>query len=297
MICTHLLLCASMFRDYLKTAPQYILPKQRLTYLSGLIANIQIPAIKNRLIRQFIQKYDVNMKEALEENPENYACFNEFFIRQLKPECRPLATADIVSPVDGVVSELGSIQAGQILQAKARYYTVAQLLACNDGRSEQFTRGSFATLYLSPKDYHRIHMPIDAQLKEMIYIPGKLFSVQPTTARVVPRLFARNERLVCFFDTQAGQMAMVLVGATIVGAIGTRWLGEIKRSRQQQHFDFAALDKKEAFIKQGEEMGYFKLGSTVILLFAQEKPIHWVDGIRAGTRIQYGQALASTLSR
>jgi phosphatidylserine decarboxylase len=286
-----------MFRDYLKTAPQYILPKQKLTYLSGLMANIQIPAIKNRLIRQFIQKYDVNMKEALEENPENYACFNEFFIRHLKPECRPLATADIVSPVDGIVSELGSIQAGQILQAKARYYTVAELLACNDARSEQFTRGSFATLYLSPKDYHRIHMPIDAQLKEMIYIPGKLFSVQPSTARVVPRLFARNERLVCFFDTQVGQMAMVLVGATIVGAIGTRWLGEIKRSRQQQHFDFAALDKKEASIKQGEEMGYFKLGSTVILLFAQEKPIHWVDGIRAGTRIQYGQALASSFSR
>ncbi|CDZ76193.1 Phosphatidylserine decarboxylase proenzyme [Legionella massiliensis] len=281
-----------MFKDYLKTAPQYLLPKQGLTQLAGFLSDVQRPAIKNALIRFFIQRYQVNMAEAAEENPDNYSCFNEFFIRHLKPECRPLAKADIVSPVDGIISELGSIKEGQILQAKGRYYTVAELLACDAAVSQQFTEGRFATLYLSPKDYHRIHMPIDAQLKEMIYVPGKLFSVQPTTARVIPHLFARNERLVCFFNTNAGLMAMVLVGATIVGAIGTRWQGDIQRSEQKQYFDFATLSEAEASIKQGDEMGYFKLGSTVVLLFAKGQEISWHEGLKAGTNIRYGQAFA-----
>ncbi|MBA2652039.1 MAG: phosphatidylserine decarboxylase [Tatlockia sp.] len=283
-----------MLTDHLKTIPLFILPKHGLTNFAGLMANIKISAIKNWLIRDFIQRYEVNMAEASEENPENYSCFNEFFIRHLKPECRPLAKADIISPVDGSVSELGQIKEGQILQAKGRYYTVAELLACDAEQSRQFNKGCFATLYLSPKDYHRVHMPIDAQLKEMIYVPGKLFSVQPRTARVIPQLFARNERLVCFFETKLGPMAMVLVGATIVGAIGTRWQGDLKRSRKIQKLDLSSLEAK-SFIKQGEEMGYFKLGSTVILLFAEGKEIHWQESLKAESSICYGQSMGTKI--
>lgn len=283
----------SMFNDYLRTLPQFILPKQLLTCVAGLLANVQSPAIKNALIRGFIQKYGVNMSEAQEENPENYRCFNDFFIRHLKPGCRPIAQADIVSPVDGFVSELGIIEKGQVLQAKGRYYSVEELLAADKALSEQFVDGRFATLYLSPKDYHRIHMPIDATLKEMIYVPGKLFSVQPATARIIPHLFARNERLVTFFDTQAGLMAMVLVGATIVGAIGTRWQGDIKRSNKKQYFNYVGQDQVNTHILQGEEMGYFKLGSTVVLLFADGKKVHWLDGLHSGKSIRYGQAFAT----
>jgi phosphatidylserine decarboxylase len=288
MICNHLFFIAPMFKDYLKTMPQLILPKHGLTHFAGFMANVKAPAIKNWLIHDFIKRYGVNMAEACEENPESYACFNDFFIRHLKPECRPLAKADIVSPVDGSVSELGAIKDGQIFQAKGRYYTVAELLASGSG---EFNKGSFATLYLSPKDYHRIHMPIDAQLKKMIYVPGKLFSVQPTTARVIPHLFARNERLVCFFETKLGPMAMVLVGATIVGAIGTRWHGDLKRSKQTQHLDLSFLPEADTFIKQGEEMGYFKLGSTIVLLFADGKKVHWQESLHAGSSICFGQAL------
>lgn len=277
-----------MLNDYIKTLPQYVLPKQLLTYLAGLLANVRSTRVKNALIHRFITQYSVNMQEAQEENFTNYPTFNEFFIRHLKSECRPLADADIVSPVDGAISELGEIEQGQILQAKGRYYTVSQLLACESELSKQFIHGRFATLYLSPKDYHRIHMPIDASLKEMIYVPGKLFSVQPTTARVIPHLFARNERLVIFFDTAAGLMAMVLVGATIVGAIGTQWHGELKRARKQQRYCYDKVEGKH--LSQGEEMGYFKLGSTVILLFADGHNVQWLDDLKAGQSIRYGQA-------
>jgi len=274
--------------DYIKTFPQYIIPKQALTTFAGLMANITTPAIKNHLIQNFIKKYDVNMSEAKEENPLAYACFNDFFVRHLKSEARPIADANIVSPVDGVVSELGRIEQGQILQAKGRYYTVDEFLACDPMISKQFINGRFATLYLSPKDYHRIHMPVAATLRSMIYVPGKLFSVQPTTARVVPRLFARNERLVIFFDTEVGLMAMVLVGATIVGAIGTSWHGDIKRSRQNQYFDYSS---KPIHLNKGDEMGYFKLGSTVVLLFADSQNVEWLEKIHAGDAIKYGQDL------
>ncbi|WP_028389398.1 archaetidylserine decarboxylase [Legionella fairfieldensis] len=284
-----------MFKDYLKTFPQFIIPKQAVTTIAGLLANVQAPAVKNRLIHYFIQKYGVDMSEAQDENPVNYACFNDFFIRHLKPQCRPLAQADVVSPVDGVISELGTIEKGQILQAKGRYYTVDELLA-GSVLTRKFINGCFATLYLSPKDYHRIHMPIDAKLKELIYVPGKLFSVQPATARVIPQLFARNERLVAFFNTKAGLMAMVLVGATIVGAIGTRWHGDIKRCRNQYHLDLTALTQEEKSVRQGEEMGYFKLGSTVVLLFA-DKSIQWLDDLTRNSSICYGQALGSLYSQ
>ncbi|WP_115303965.1 archaetidylserine decarboxylase [Legionella beliardensis] len=282
-----------MFTDYLKTLPQYLTPKHTLTNFAGLLAAVKVPMIKNHLIRRFVKKYDVIMSDACEENPLNYACFNDFFIRQLKPGKRPLAAADIVSPVDGVISELGEIKKGQILQAKGRYYTVEEFLACDKQLSDQFISGRFATLYLSPKDYHRVHMPMTATLRHMVYLPGKLFSVQPTTARVVRKLFARNERLVAFYDTEAGLMAMVLVGATIVGAIGTSWLGDLQRAKKQQYFSY--LDKPKV-LHQGDEMGYFKLGSTVVLLFANGQQVHWLDGLKAGDTIQYGQALGKIIT-
>lgn len=279
-----------MLNDSCKTLCHHLLPKHALTRFAGFMAEIKIPAIKNYLIGDFIAKYGVNMSEAREEDPTRYSCFNDFFIRHLKPEARPLANCDIVSPVDGTVSEMGRIEQGQLIQAKGKTYSVEEFLACDRSLSDLFLHGQFATLYLSPKDYHRIHMPISATLRNMIYVPGQLFSVQPQSARTIPRLFARNERLVVFFDTPAGLMAMVLVGATIVGAIGTSWHGDLKRSKTLRHFDYQ--NSGHANLVQGEEMGYFKLGSTVVLLFANGDNLAWEDGLKAGENIRYGQALA-----
>lgn len=277
--------------DYLKTFPQFILPKQRLTAFAGFMANIKNKPIKNYLIKRFIYKYAVNMQEAREENPEHYSCFNNFFIRHLKPECRPIANTDIVSPVDGYISEIGPITAGKLLQAKGRDYSVQELLACDETLYSQFNSGSFATLYLSPQDYHRVHMPMTGILQQMIYIPGKLFSVQPTTARVIPRLFARNERLVVFFDTSIGPMAMVLVGATIVGKIGTSWQGDLQRSRKRVQVMYPQDQAMKTTLKKTEEMGYFKLGSTVVLLFANGQRVQWLQHLQAGDKIRFGEAL------
>lgn len=284
-----------MFRDYWKTWPQYIFPKVALSHFAGFMASLQNPSLKNFLIRDFIKRFHVNMTEAVKENPEDYASFNDFFIRHLKASARPLAQADIVSPVDGTISEMGSIVEGQILQAKGHYYSVESLLACSKEEASEFTQGHFATFYLSPKDYHRIHMPLNARLKSMTYVPGRLFSVQPATARLVPELFARNERLVILFDTDAGVMAMVLIGAVIVGSMATSWHGEQLRSKSIQHFDYSGKNAKEALLLQGDEMGYFKLGSTVVLLFADHQKVKWLDVWQAGSSIQYGQALGSII--
>ena len=282
-----------MLSDYVTTCLQYMLPKQALTRFGGYLANIKTPVIKRFLIQYFMQKYDVSMQDALEENPDNYACFNDFFIRHLKPESRPIANAGIVSPVDGYVSEIGSIKAGTLIQAKGRHYSIHELLACEKGLSAQFDSGLFATLYLSPKDYHRVHMPIEAVLKEMIYVPGKLFSVQPATTRMIPKLFACNERLVVFFETPIGLMAMVLVGATVVGAIGTTWGGDISRSKKQNHAVYPPNGPIKTDLQQAQEMGYFKLGSTVILLFADSKRLQWQPNLKTGDKIQFGEALAT----
>lgn len=281
----------SKFSDYLEFLFHTILPKRALTKLAGLLANVKKPAVKNYLISYFIRQYHVNMEEALIENPENYEHFNAFFIRRLKPDCRPIALSRVISPVDGYISEWGTIEAGSLLQAKGRYYSIHELLACEDKLSSQFNSGLFTTLYLSPSDYHRIHMPIDATLKEMIYVPGALFSVQPATTRVIPKLFARNERLVVFFDTPVGLMAMVLVGATIVGAIGTAWHGELSRSNRQRHFVYPKDGTTNTALQKAAEMGYFKLGSTVILLFAESQGLHWAKDLVAGGKIHFGDPL------
>jgi len=285
----------TMRSNRLKIFVHYILPKQTLTLLAGLLANISSRKIKNRLIRYFIQTYDVNMSEALDENPEDYATFNAFFIRHLRPDCRPIANADIISPVDGCVSEIGAIKSSMLIQAKGHSYSVQELLACKKEQSDLFEEGRFATLYLSPKDYHRVHMPIDAVLKEMIYVPGKLFSVQPATAQSIPNLFARNERLVVFFETALGPMAMVLVGATIVGAIGTSWHGDIARSSEPHHFKYPNDAHDPCALSKAAEMGYFKLGSTVILLFADSARMQWQHTIHSGDSIRFGEALGAAL--
>lgn len=284
-----------MYKDYLKAILQYIAPKYGLSVYAGFCANIKIKLIKNRLIRNFIRKYEVNMQEACLENIDDYASYNDFFIRKLKPECRPIAKSDIVSPVDGFISEFGSIKKGQLIQAKGIHYLVKDLLALDIADSERFNSGYFITLYLSPKDYHRVHMPVDAKLQTMTYVPGKLFSVQPATVRVISCLFAKNERLVVFFETKTGLMAMVLVGAVIVGKIGTTWHGDLKRSRKLKKFTYEENDSPETILKKAAEMGYFKLGSTVILLFTNEKTLEWQENIIQGRPIRFGEPLANLI--
>lgn len=277
-----------MSRDYLKVIPHYLAPKNSLTRLAGLLADVRTPAIKKILIQHFIKQYQVDMSEAQEENSNAYACFNDFFIRHLKPEIRPLSDDAIVSPVDGVISQMGCIEEGSLLQAKGSSYSVENLLATHD--CAPFKNGTFATFYLAPHNYHRIHMPISADLQQMRYIPGKLFSVQPLTTQHIPALFTRNQRLVTFFNTERGPMAMVLVGATLVGSIGTSWHGDIVRSKSIQTFDYT---KQPLHLQKGQEMGYFKLGSTVILLFANAKNVQWLPSIQAGTSVQFGQGIGA----
>jgi phosphatidylserine decarboxylase len=281
-----------MSSDCMKKILHYLLPKRALTVLGGFLANVRLPAIKNYLIQWFIKNYQVDMQEALMTRVEDYPTFNAFFIRHLKPGCRPVADVNVVSPVDGTVSELGVIHQEQLVQAKGRTYRVDELLTVEAALCEPFYGGSFATLYLSPKDYHRVHMPMDALLQRMVHVPGSLFSVQPATTRVIPRLFARNERLVVFFDTTVGPLAMVLVGATIVGSIGTTWHGDLQRSNKRKIYTYGADTAVNTALKKSEEMGYFKLGSTVILLFPKAANVQWMPDLCAGSRLQVGQALA-----
>lgn len=246
---------------------QQILPQHWLTHTMGRLAEIRVPWLKNRMIKSFIKKYKVDMSAALIENPENYETFNQFFIRKLKPELRPLTREKyaIASPVDGAIAQIGKIQRNQLLQAKKFYFDLTSLLGGDTQLAETFFDGSFATLYLAPKDYHRIHMPLSGKLIKTLFVPGQLFSVNQLTSEYVPNIFSRNERLITLFDTPAGPMAVILVGAIIVGSIQTVWMKEPVRSKQPQSVDFTP----HLTLHQGEELGYFKLGSTVILLFTK----------------------------
>ncbi|MDD2918887.1 archaetidylserine decarboxylase [Rhodoferax sp.] len=247
---------------------QYIIPKQAITLLAGRIARAQGGALTTRLIAWFVQRYRVNMQEATNPDMASYASFNDFFTRALKDGVRPLAQADLICPVDGAISQFGRIEGQQIFQAKGHHYSSTALLGGDATLAAQFDNGHFATLYLSPRDYHRIHMPCAGRLTRMIYVPGDLFSVNPATARGVPGLFARNERVVCVFEGQHGPFVLVLVGATIVGSMATTWHGAVNAPRPGRLSEWPYDDQSIEF-KQGDEMGRFLLGSTVVMLFPQ----------------------------
>ncbi len=245
---------------------QHVLPKRALTSLAGWAASARGGALTTAFIRWFIGRYGVNMAEAQQPDPAAYQSFNEFFTRPLKQGARSLATSTWVSPVDGAISQLGPIRKDQVFQAKGHSYSTTALVGGDAALAKQFEDGHFATLYLSPKDYHRIHMPCDGRLLRMIHVPGELFSVNPATARGVPGLFARNERVVCLFETPHGPMVLTLVGATIVGSMATTWHGVVNPPRPGQIRDWRYDDQSISF-RQGDEMGRFLLGSTVVMLF------------------------------
>lgn len=245
---------------------QYLLPKQALTALAGKLANLRAGRLTHAVIRWFVQRYQVNMLEAADPDIRHYESFNAFFTRALKADARPLAVANHVCPVDGAISQFGRIAQDQIFQAKGHHYSTTALLAGDRRLADQFIDGHYATIYLSPRDYHRIHMPCSGRLLSMRYVPGDLFSVNPLTAQHVPGLFARNERVVCEFESAHGPFVLVLVGATIVGSMATRWHGVVNPPRHNtvQHWRY---DDQDIQLQQGEEMGRFLLGSTVVLLF------------------------------
>lgn len=256
--------------DRLAVLPQYLIPKQALTALAGKLASAEAGSLTTSVIRWFVGRYNVNMAEAANPDIASYPSFNEFFTRPLAEGARPLAEADFLSPVDGAISQFGPIERDQIFQAKGHSYSTTALVGGDRELAAQFENGSFATLYLSPRDYHRIHMPCAGKLARMIYVPGALFSVNPTTARGVPGLFARNERVVCVFESEFGPFVLTLVGATIVGSMATVWHGVVnpprpgvvREWRYDGHNNAAAVH-----LQKGQEMGRFLLGSTVVMLF------------------------------
>lgn len=285
-------------KDSLFILFQYIVPQHLLSRLVGAIADSQTPWVKNLFIRWFVKKYQINMLEAREEIPSNYPSFNAFFTRELKKDARPIDQHEkaIVSPADGAISQLGDIKSGRIFQAKGRGYSLTTLLGGDQNHAEQFVNGSFATVYLSPRDYHRVHMPVAGTLTHTTYIPGDLFSVNQTTAEGVDQLFARNERLVAYFDTELGPMAMVLVGAMIVAGIETVWSGqEAPRLKKPVHSPFNKQSEAPIRLEKGEEMGRFKLGSTVILLFGEDR-ISWEASLEATSPVQLGKTIALATS-
>ena len=255
--------------DRLKVLLQYLLPKQRLTTFAGRVAGAKGGSMTTRLIRWFVGKYGVDMNEAADSDIGSYKSFNDFFTRPLKAGVRPSATADFICPVDGAISQFGAIDDHHILQAKGHRFTTTELVGGDKALAAEFRHGSFANLYLSPKDYHRLHMPCDGRLTRMIYVPGALFSVNPVTARGVPNLFARNERVVCVFASpEHGPFVMVLVGATIVGSMATVWHGVVNPKRTNKVSEWSYADQ-DIVLKKGEEMGRFLLGSTIVMLFRQ----------------------------
>lgn len=278
--------------DRLAVLPQYFLPKHLLTVFAGLIANRRGGARTTRLINWFVKKYQVNMSEAANPDTASYATFNEFFTRPLREGVRPISNAAYVCPVDGAISEFGEIKDGQIFQAKGHEFSATALVGGDQNLAAKYADGQFANIYLSPKDYHRIHMPCDGTLKRMIYVPGELFSVNPTTARGVPGLFARNERVVCVFDSPSGEFVLVLVGATIVGSMQTAWHGIVNppRTKEVREWDYI---KDNIQLKKGEEMGRFLLGSTVVMLFQKQSMRFNPQWVPAG-KVKLGEVMGES---
>jgi phosphatidylserine decarboxylase len=284
--------------DQLFAALQYLLPKHALSRLIYHVTRSESPAIKRTLIANFLRGYHVNMAEAVQSDPHAYASFNAFFTRALRPDVRPIASeADaIVSPVDGAVSQCAPLAGESLIQAKGRYYTLQELLAGDAAAIGAFRNGSFACIYLAPFNYHRIHLPSQATLRSTVYAPGDLFSVNSSTARAVPRVFARNERLICDFDTPAGRMAVILIGALFVGSIETVHCGEVNpppRSNKGAQWIATGVGRRFA---RGEELGRFNMGSTVILLFENGR-VSWDAATRPLATVQMGRSIARMIPR
>lgn len=284
-------------RDKLLTLPQYFVPQHLLSRLVGWLAESRSPMIKNTFIDFFAKRYQVNMSEAVEENPRAYENFNAFFTRALKPGARPVDAnpASIVCPADGAISQLGPIQGDVVFQAKGHYYSLCELLGGDKQRASEFEGGQFATVYLSPRDYHRVHMPFTGTLREMIFVPGDLFSVNTRTAENVPRLFARNERVVAIFDTEIGPMAVVLVGAMIVASIETVWAGVVApMKRSVQVTNYSATPRDPIVLEKGAEIGRFRLGSTAIVVFGPGVAA-WDVNYKEGAPTRMGEMLGMRL--
>lgn len=281
-----------------KVSLQYLLPKHAISRLVGCLAAANAGFVTTALIKLFIRQFKVDMQEALHDDPAAYKSFNDFFTRQLKPGLRPVDPDPqrLVFPVDGTVSQLGDIDQGRIFQAKGHDYSLRALVGGNSALAAPFEGGKFATIYLSPRDYHRIHMPMDAQLTDMLYVPGDLFSVNPLTTAHVPGLFARNERVVALFDTAKGKMAMVLVGATIVASIETIWAGAVTppAGKKVMHWQYPKQGLNAVSLQKGEEMGLFKLGSTVIMLF--EPGMLAFDDVKPADTTRLGVGFASLMA-
>ena len=272
---------------------QYFLPQHALSWLAGKILSSQHVRLKNALIRKFISTYHVNMQEAAQSDLAAYPSFHDFFIRHLKPGVRtfPLNDKIIASPVDGTISQIGLLRGNQLIQAKAKSFSLEALLASEEAATS-FMDGAFTTIYLAPKDYHRIHMPVTGQLRRMIFIPGKLFSVNPQTVADIDNIFARNERLVCLFDTALGPCAVILVGAIVVGSMAVTWHGNVtpKQRNKPTVWDYPVHGEGSFQLKQGDELGYFTAGSTVILLFGKER-MQWGVDYEAGNAVKLGEGL------
>jgi len=279
------------FKEALTTLPQYVLPHHALSQMMSKLTHCENKAFKNLFIKQIIRHYGVNMDEALEQDINAYNSFNHFFTRELKPGVRTFCNESnaIICPADGAVSQAGDITDGKIFQAKGKSFTATELLGGDAARAEPFNNGVFTTIYLSPKDYHRLHMPLTGTLREMVHIPGRLFSVNAATTNSVPGLFARNERVAAIFDTEIGSMALVLVGAIFVSSVETVWHGvvtppSITSVRNWQYGDDAPT------LKIGEEMGRFNMGSTIIVLFGKDKA-QWDAGFKAERTVKLGELI------
>lgn len=284
---------------------QHLLPKQALTRFAGLLASLEAGALTTTVIAWFVKRYQVNMAEAANSDIASYKTFNQFFTRPLKAGARPLAKAEFICPVDGAISQFGSIEKDQIFQAKGHRYSTLALVAGQKELAAKFDNGQFACLYLSPKDYHRIHMPCDGELKTMTYVPGDLFSVNPLTAQNIPNLFARNERVVCEFESaKHGTFVMVLVGATIVGSMATVWHDSADgtnskiinppRTANIRTWNYENIAQDQFIqLKQGDEMGRFLLGSTVVMLFEKDA-LQFNAAWKPSRTIQLGEMMASS---
>lgn len=277
---------------------QKLAPHQLLSRIAGKLAQLEQPAVKNQFIKWLMQLYPIDLSEAVIQDPKAYKNFNAFFLRKLQADKRPITQQvnAIASPVDGFISQFGAIEKDQLIQAKGKNFSLADLFAADSEASLKFSRGCFITLYLAPQNYHWVHMPIDGQLTSMTYVPGKLFSVNPLTLNNVENVFASNERVICMFETTVGPMAMILVGAMLVGSINTMWHGDVnpKHPKQIQQWRYPNPQTAAIKLNRGEPMGHFKMGSTVILVFA-ENHLQWQQQLQCDSAVKYGEKIGEMI--